>query len=65
MKAHILTADGPNGKLLAAVDPGVHHVEGRVANRKFAALLTPFKDPQSARAALEAAGAAEVREYAR
>jgi hypothetical protein len=57
MTSCFIEAEGPNGKLIAAVDPSARHVEGKPAALKFAALLTPFRDPETARAALEAAGA--------
>ncbi len=45
------------GQLWAAIDPAVHHVEGRVAERRFSAFLAPFKSREDAEAALTAAGA--------
>lgn len=45
------------GRLWAAVDPAAHHSEGRVAELRFSAFLTPFRGVEEARAALIAAGA--------
>ena len=48
-------ADGAT--LWAGVDPTVHHIEGRVAERRFGAFLAPFRTIEAAEAALIAAGA--------
>jgi hypothetical protein len=54
----IITAEHPKmGTLYAAIDPRVHHVAGRVAERRFGAFLAPFPDEICAIAALRAAGA--------
>ena len=48
-------ADG--GALWASICPSAHHVEARIAERRFGAYLAPFSDEEAARAALIAAGA--------
>lgn len=54
---NLLTANHPErGLLWAAVDPSVHHIEGRVSDMRFGARPAPFKSRADARAALEAAG---------
>ncbi len=52
------------GRLWAAIDPAAHHVEGRVAERRFSAFLAPFKSHEEAVAALLAAGASVRKEAA-
>lgn len=44
------------GMLWAAIDPNAHHLQGRVAERRFSAFLAPFKSRAEAEAALLAAG---------
>jgi hypothetical protein len=63
MSASIIIGHHPErGKLFAAVDASVHHVDGRIAERRFAAFLAPFVSTSEAKAALVAAGAElEVR----
>lgn len=52
-----LTAPHPElGTLWAAIDANTHHLEGRVAQRRFSAFLAPFKSRPEAEAALIAAG---------
>jgi len=54
---NLLTAPHPErGLLWAAVDPSVHHIEGRVAELRFGARLAPFRSRADAEAALKAAG---------
>ncbi|MBV9528202.1 hypothetical protein [Sphingomonas sp.] len=54
-----LTGTHPqHGKLWAAIDPGAHHLTGRVGERKFVAYLAPFRSEEEAAAALLEAGAA-------
>jgi hypothetical protein len=60
----MLTGDLPAGAIWAAVDKGARFVTPATADRRFAALLSP-SDEASARCALVAAGACDVREYAR
>lgn len=56
--ALVLRGEHPErGPLYAGVDPGAHHVKGRVAPLRFAAFLAPFRSDQDAREALLAAGA--------
>jgi hypothetical protein len=43
--------------LFAAVDPAAHHVEAKVGETRFAALLTLFRTDAEARTALIAAAA--------
>ena len=45
------------GNLFAAVDGSAHHVEAKVGETRFAALLAPFRTDAEAKAALAAAGA--------
>jgi hypothetical protein len=53
-----VTASHPQrGTLWAAVDASTHHLEGRIAERRFAAFLAPFSSVPEAEAALTAAGA--------
>lgn len=49
-----------SGKLWAAVDPTVHHVEGEVRETRFGARLAPFRSVDEAQAALIAVGCEEV-----
>lgn len=57
VKSRFVTATHPDlGMLWAAVDPETHHTEGRVAERRFAAFLSPFKSRSEAEAALIASG---------
>jgi hypothetical protein len=52
-----VTAEHPTrGTLWACVDPSAYSTEGKVAERRFAAFLTPFKNREEARAALIAEG---------
>jgi hypothetical protein len=44
--------------LYAAVDPAARYCESKVAEMRFAALLTPFRSEADALVALKAAGAA-------
>lgn len=56
--SRFLTATHPkHGTLWAAIDEDVHHLTGRVAERRFAAFLAPFKSEAEAAAALIDAGA--------
>jgi hypothetical protein len=48
------------GELWAAVDPNMHHLQSAIGERRFAAYLSPFRDEDSARAALIAAGAQAI-----
>lgn len=53
-----LIAEHPGGwTLYGAIDPSAHHVQGRIAQRKFEAFLTPFKTENEAAVALLEAGA--------
>lgn len=52
------------GTLWAAIDEGAHHLEGRVAERRFPAFLAPFRSRQEAEAALVKAGAVPERAVA-
>jgi hypothetical protein len=58
-----ITAEHPQcGRLWAAVDEQAHHLTGQVAERRFAAFLTPYNSREEAEAALIAeGGAVEVR----
>jgi uncharacterized protein (DUF1810 family) len=59
----VLVADrSGGGRLFAVVDQQAHHVAGSVAERKFCAFLTPFRNFEEANAALSAAGATLVGE---
>lgn len=63
--SNLLAAEHPErGTLWAAVDPSVHHIEGRVAELRFGARLAPFKSHEEAQAALVAAGCVLNREAA-
>lgn len=63
--SNLLTAEHPErGTLWAAVDPSVHHIEGRVSDMRFGARLAPFRSRAEAVAALEAAGAILDRQAA-
>lgn len=44
------------GTLWAAIDERTHHLEGRIAERRFGAFLAPFRSRKEAEAALIAAG---------
>jgi hypothetical protein len=44
------------GRLWAAFDPNAHHLQGQVAERRFAAFLAPFRNADEAEAALIKAG---------
>jgi hypothetical protein len=56
-----VTAKHPQrGLLWAAFDSSVHHLEGRVADRRFAAFLAPFRNRGDAEAALVAEGCADI-----
>jgi hypothetical protein len=57
----VLTANGPKGPLFAAVVPTARFVEAAVADRRFGALLKPFRSDDDARAALTAAGGQNIR----
>jgi hypothetical protein len=46
--------------LFGAVDPAAHHVEAKVGETRFAALLSPFRSEADALAALKAAGATVI-----
>jgi hypothetical protein len=46
--------------LYAAHDSAARYCQSRVAEMRFAALLTPFKSEADAKAALAAAGATEI-----
>lgn len=45
------------GRLFAAFDPQVHHVQPGVQDSRFAAFLAPFRSREEAETALVAAGA--------
>lgn len=64
MGKRFLTAEHPeHGTLWAAIDPDAHHLDSRVAQRRFAAFLAPFRSEEEAAAALlEAGGALSVHE---
>lgn len=56
-----LIGRGKDGsELWASIDPDAHHLEAAIAERRFGAYLRPFRDEQSARDALIAAGAALI-----
>ena len=48
------------GDMCAAVDPAARYCESKVAEMRFAALLTPFRSEADALAALTAAGATVI-----
>jgi hypothetical protein len=48
------------GNLFGAVDGSAHHVQGKVGETRFAALLSPFRSEADALAALKAAGATVI-----
>lgn len=48
------------GLLWASIDTTSHHLEGQVAERRFAAYLAPYRSEEDARAALIAAGAGNI-----
>ena len=55
--SRFVTATHPaRGALWAAIDERTHHLEGRIAERRFTAFLAPFKSREEAEAALIAAG---------
>jgi hypothetical protein len=55
--AKFLTADHPeHGRLWAAIDPDAHHLSSRVAQRRFVAFMSPFRNEAEAAQALLAAG---------
>lgn len=55
---NIITGAHPTlGTLYAAVDPEVTYLQSRVAELRFASLITPFKSIAEAKAALIEAGA--------
>lgn len=55
--SRFVTASHPAlGTLWAAIDEGSHHLEGRIAERRFTAFLAPFRSRREAEAALTAAG---------
>lgn len=52
-----VTAEHPKrGVLWAAIDAATVQVEGQIAERRFAAFLTPFRSREAAETALVAAG---------
>lgn len=54
----IIAAEHPlRGRLWAAIDPAAHHVTGSIAERRFAAFLSPYRSVAEAEAALKASGA--------
>lgn len=57
-RSRFLTATHPkHGKLWAAIDPDVHHLTGRICERRFSAYTAPFRTENEAAAALLDAGA--------
>jgi hypothetical protein len=61
MSARVLLGEHPvRGKLYAGIDPSARYVTPEVKELRFAALLSPFGDVTTARAALEAAGAFDI-----
>lgn len=55
--SRFLIAEHPkHGTLWAAIDPEAHHVGAAVAERRFSAYCSPFRDEDSARTALVDAG---------
>ena len=44
----------------AAIDQSAHHLEGRIADRRFGAYLAPFRSEEDATTALIAAGAVNI-----
>lgn len=61
MSGSVIFGEHPDrGTLYAVADERAHHVEGRVAERRFCAFLAPFRSSQEARAALIAAGAERI-----
>lgn len=57
MAGEIVTGWHPHrGSLFAAIDPKAHHVEGRLAERRFSAFLSPFRCEGEALSALAKAG---------
>lgn len=61
----IFVADGPYGSVYAAVVPDVGYVQPRVGDLKLSAFLAPFRSEEEARAALDEAGGADIREIGR
>ena len=56
--ADFLIAKHPTlGQIWASIDPAAHHVQAAVAERRFSAYCSPFRDEASATAALVNAGA--------
>ena len=52
-----LTGRRRDGSMIwASIDQGAHHVESETCERRFGAYLRPFKDQESARRAIIAAG---------
>lgn len=52
----IIEADGPEGKLFACVDPSARYSSPQVCRFRFSATLAPFRNVESAVAAIEKAG---------
>jgi hypothetical protein len=52
----ILTADGPRGPLFACIIPKARVSTPEVSDRRLTAVLHPYPDEDSAKAALVAAG---------
>jgi hypothetical protein len=65
MADRILEARSPAGCIFACISEGVRFTEGKVADRRLGAILTPFRDEGSARCALAAAGASDITEGGR
>lgn len=62
----VLVADHPErGQLFAACDPSVRFTGARVGGSRLSAVLAPYNNESAARAALVAAGAANIRERGR
>lgn len=57
MKALLIAEHPERGRLFAAVDPSVHHIEAGIRDSRFGARLAPFRTREEAEAALVAAGA--------
>ena len=56
--ARYITAEHPErGTLWACVDGSCVYPEGKIAERRFGAFLTPFRSEDAARAALASEGA--------
>lgn len=58
-------ADSPAGPLYACVAPSTRYTAARIAQRRFAAFLTPYGDEPAARCALAAAGGGNIRKEAK